>query len=226
MCSYVLMRLLESSEKRYDAGINLLSFGNDQRVKREIASRFISENDLILEIGVGTGTLAILCAEQGAHVMGIDVSKKMLEIAEKKVQEAGLAERIKLKEMSVVEMDTYVPDCSLDKVVSTFVFSELSEAEQHFALRESYRVLKPDGKIIILDEVVPRSLKKRILYHLVRIPLAVFTYLFAQTTTRPLRNIEEKLCEVHFRIETASQYFLDSLQLIVAGKVTYGKESF
>jgi ubiquinone/menaquinone biosynthesis C-methylase UbiE len=212
------MKLLESSEKRYDTGINLLTFGNDQKLKEEIASKFISEGEQIFEIGVGTGTLAILCAKKGAHVTGIDISTKMLEIAKRKIQKAGLAEKIELKKMSVVEMDTHVPDNSFGKVISTLVFSELSEGEQRFALREAHRVLKSNGKIIILDEVVPRSLEKKILYYLIRIPLKAVTYLFAQTTTKPLRNIEEKLADAHFRMEVASRYFLDSLQLIVASK--------
>jgi len=218
MCSYVLMKILESSERRYDTGINLLTFGNERKVKGEIVSKFISENDHVFEIGVGTGTLAILCARKGAYVRGIDVSKKMLKIAERKIREANLTGRIKLEEMSIVEMDRHVPEGSYDKVVGTFVFSELSEAEQRFALKESYRILKPGGKIIILDEVVPQSLWKRILYYLIRLPLELVTYVLTQTATKPLKNIEEKLSEAHFRVEFISLYLLDSLKLIVASK--------
>jgi len=103
------MRLLESSAERYDRGISLLTFGNEQKIKREIASKFISKGDRVFEIGVGTGTLAVLCAKHGAHVMSIDISAKMLEIAKRKVEKAEVAEKVELKEMSIVEMDTYVP---------------------------------------------------------------------------------------------------------------------
>ena len=120
--------------------------------------------------------------------------------------------------MGVVEMDKYVSDSSLDKVISTLVFSELSEDEQRFALRDSHRVLKPNGKIIILDEVIPRSFEKKLLYYLIRFPLKVLTYFFTQTTTSPLRDIERKLSETHFRIEFASRFLFDSLQLTVAFK--------
>ena len=218
MCSFVLMRILESSEKRYDTGINLLTFGNERKIKREIASRLISKNDLILEIGVGTGTLAILTAQSGACVVGIDLSKKMIGVAERKIKEAGLSEKIRLKEMGVAEMDTHLAEGSFDKVIGTFVFSELSEPEQHFALRESYRALKANGEIIILDEVVPRSLAKRIIYYMIRIPLSLLTYLLVQTTTKPLRDIEHKLAETHFQIIDRAQYFFNSMQLIVASK--------
>jgi ubiquinone/menaquinone biosynthesis C-methylase UbiE len=218
MCSYVLMKLLESSERRYDTGINLLTFGNARRIKEEIASRFVSKNDRVLEIGVGTGMLAIFCAKNGAYVTGIDASRKMLGIAEKKVEEARLTGNIELKNIGVVEIDRHIPDCYFDKVVGTLVFSELYEDEQRFALKEFFRILKPTGKIIIADEVKPRSLGKRILYYLIRIPLVAITYLFAQTTTRPLKDIEQKIYDAHFRIEYTSRYFLDSLELIIASK--------
>jgi len=107
---------------------------------------------------------------------------------------------------------------SFDKVLSTFVFSELSEDEQHLTLRKSYRVLKPNGKIILLDEVIPESPKKKLLYYMVRVPLKLVAYIFAQTTTRPLQNIEGKLSKARFRIEVSSRYLFDSLQLIVASK--------
>ncbi len=212
------MKLLESSERRYDTGINLITFGNARLVEEEIASRFISKNDQVFEIGVGTGTLAILCAERGAYVTGIDTSKKMLEIAESKVEQAQLTGNIDLKNMSVVEMDKHIPDRSFDKVVGNLVFSELSEDEQRFALKESFRILKSNGKIIIADEVKPRSHGKKFLYYLIRLPLASLAYLFTQTTTRPLKNIEQKITAAHFKIEHTSRYLLDSLELIVALK--------
>lgn len=218
MCSYVLMKLLESSERRYDMGINLLTFGNARRIKDEVASRFISKNDQVFEIGVGTGTLAILCAKQGAYVIGIDVSRKMLEIAKRKVEEARLTGNIDLKNMGVVEMDKHIPDCSFNKVVGTLVFSELSEDEQRFALKESFRILKPNGKIILADEVKPLSYGKKFLYYVIRVPLAAITYLFTQTTTRPVKNLEQKIADAHFKIEHTSRYFLDSLELTVAFK--------
>ena len=66
MASYVFMKVLESSAQRYDAGINILSLGQSNRIKREIVDNYIASGDKVLEIGCGTGTLAILCAEKGA----------------------------------------------------------------------------------------------------------------------------------------------------------------
>lgn len=79
-------------------------------------------------------------------------------------------------------------------------------------------MLKENGKIVIMDEVVPQPIKKKILYYLIRIPLKFVTYLFAQTTTKPLRGIEKKLSEAHFTIEFTSRHLFGSLQVIVATK--------
>lgn len=218
MSTTVFMKLLESAPDRYDRGMNLLTWGNHLKIIREIVSQFILENDRVLDIGVGTATLAILCAKKGAHVTGIDISPKMLKVARRKVEEENLTDRIEMQEMSVVEMDTHIPDQSYNKVMSTLVFSELTEDEQRFTLNQCHRVLNAGGLLIIGDEVKPASRLKKLAHYLLRIPLALITYLVAQVTTRSLKNIEQKLAETHFTIKLVSKYFLDSLALIVATK--------
>ncbi len=218
MSTTVFMKLLESTPARYDRGIKLLTWGNHQKLIQEIVSQHISENEHVLEIGVGTATLALLCAQKGAQVTGIDISPKMLEVARRKIAEAKLMVQIDLQEMSVVEMDTHIPDQSYDKIIATLVFSELTNDEQRFTLQQCYRILKPGGQLIIGDEVIPASWLKKVNRYLIRLPLVLITYLVAQTTTTPLKNIEEKLAEAGFKIDAVSRYFMDSLALIVATK--------
>jgi demethylmenaquinone methyltransferase/2-methoxy-6-polyprenyl-1,4-benzoquinol methylase len=213
------MKILESSPSRYDMGIRILTFGMDMEVKKKIVSEYISEGDHVLDIGVGTGTLAVLCAQKGAYVFGFDISSKMLEIARKKVKSAGLEEKVHLEEMSVVEMDTHLKENSFDVVVAALVFSELSETEQIFTLKQCYRVLKPNGRLIIEDEVKPKSLRKKIAYYIVHLPLALITYIISQSLTKPVKGIEKKLSEAGFEIESCFKFFCDSLILIVARKV-------
>jgi len=121
--------------------------------------------------------------------------------------------------MSVMEIDTRLKDNSFDVVTLTLVLNELSEAEQNFTLKQCYRVLKPNGLLIIEDEVRPKSLKKKIIYYIVRIPLALITYIISQSLTKPVKEIERKLSEVGFKIEANFKFFLDSLVLIIARKV-------
>jgi len=87
--STAFMKILESAPERYDAGINILTLGRLGCLKQDIVNEFIAKDDKVLELGCGTGSLAILCARKGAEVTGIDLSPKMLAIAHRKINKAG-----------------------------------------------------------------------------------------------------------------------------------------
>lgn len=218
MASYVFMKILESSAKRYDMGINILSLGQSDKVKKEIVKNYITVGDKVLEVGCGTGTVAILCAEKGASVTGFDISPHMLDIARKKIQERDFTDRVQLKQMGAIEMDKTFDNETFDKIVSTLVFSELYSDEQKYVSRQAYRVLKHGGLIIIADEIKPRSLAKRILQLLVRVPLMVITYILTQTSTKALKDIESLLTDAGFEIVYYKKSLFDSFGLYIARK--------
>ena len=200
MASYVFMKVLESSPERYDAGISLLSLGRMAGMRRDIVDNYIAAGDEVLDIGCGTGILAVLCAEKGASVVAFDASRRMLAIAERRVSQRNLTDKVQLREMSAVAMDKGFADESFDKIVSTLVFSELYPDEQRFVLREARRILRPGGLLIIADEVRPSSAWKRFLHMLVRLPLAAAAYALTQTSTRALKGIEDALGEYACRV--------------------------
>jgi demethylmenaquinone methyltransferase/2-methoxy-6-polyprenyl-1,4-benzoquinol methylase len=218
MASYVFMKVLESSARRYDVGINILSLGQSEVVTREIVKNYITVADKVLEMGCGTGTLAILCAEKSTSVTGFDVSSGMLDIARKKIEESNLTDRIELKHMGAVEMDKAFDDETFHKVVGTLFLSELYSDEQKYALREAYRVLKPGGLIIIADEIRPHSLARRVLQWLIRTPVMVITYVLTQTSTKPLKDVESLLTDAGFEIIYQRKSRLDFFGLYVASK--------
>jgi demethylmenaquinone methyltransferase/2-methoxy-6-polyprenyl-1,4-benzoquinol methylase len=218
MASYVFMKILESAPRRYDAGINLLSLGQSNKVQRYIVENYVTANDEVLEIGCGTGTLTIRCAEKGALVVGFDMSYQMLAIARRKVSERNLTDRIQLREMAATEMDRNFSDETFDRIVSTLVFSEFYLDEQKYVLREAYRILRPGGLIIIADEVRPDSLWKRAVHSFVRLPLMIVTYVLTQASTKALRGIEDALTEAEFEIIYRKKSLLDSFGLYVARK--------
>ena len=218
MVSYVFMKILESSPQRYDTGINLLSLGHINRIQRDIAESYITAGDEVLEIGCGTGTMAILCAEKGASVVGFDTSYQMLAIAIRKSGERNLTDKIQFREMAVTEMDNNFGDGAFDKIVSTLVFSEFYPDEQKYVLREAHRILRPGGLLIIADEVRSNSPWKRILHLLVRVPLMVITYILTQASTRALKGVENALTDSGFEIIYQKRSFLDSFGLYVARK--------
>jgi FkbM family methyltransferase len=218
MASYVFMKILESAPQRYDRGINILSLGQIGKIRRDIVESYIAAGDEVLDIGCGTGTLAILCAGKGASVIGFDPSYQMLAIARRKVSELDLTDRIQLREMAAIEMDKSFGDETFNKVVGSLVFSEFYPEEQKYVLREAYRILRPGGLIIIADEVRSNSPWKRILQLLVRIPLMVITYIVTQTSTKELKGIETALTDAGFTIICRKRSLLDSFGLYVASK--------
>jgi len=217
MSSYVYMKILESQPERYDWGIALMSLGGADRCKKKLIHENVRPGSKVLEIGCGTGTMAVLAAQAGAEVVGFDVSDAMLEVARSKIDASGMSGRIRLEEMGVSGMDKF-PDASFDLVMSTLVFSELSVDERTYALRHAYRILEPGGQLAITDEVRPRSFLKMLLHRAVRIPLEIVTFAITQTTTSAIDGLPELVSAAGFRIEREERSSLDSFLYLVAKK--------
>jgi demethylmenaquinone methyltransferase/2-methoxy-6-polyprenyl-1,4-benzoquinol methylase len=217
MSSYVYMKILESRPKRYDRGISLLSLGAADRWREKLVEDNVRPDSRVLEIGCGTGTMAILAALRGAEVLAFDVSAGMLEVARRKIDASGVAGRIELEEAGVSGMDK-LGDDSFDLVMSTLVFSELSRDERAYALRHAHRVLQSGGRLAIADEVRPRDAVKRLAHGLLRIPLLIATFALTQTTTRPVAGLSDLVADCGFRIEWEQRSFLESFLYLVARK--------
>lgn len=110
-----------------------------------IARAAILSGSNVLELGTGTGPVAIKLAQRvGADgsVVGIDVNEGMLRIAREKKARLGLS-KIEFKEMSMEKMK--FPDNTFDHVISNFAVCCCFHYDK--TLREVYRVLKPGGKL-------------------------------------------------------------------------------
>jgi demethylmenaquinone methyltransferase/2-methoxy-6-polyprenyl-1,4-benzoquinol methylase len=218
MLSYVYMKILESRPRRYDRGISLISLGQADRVKREIVEKFVMAGDRLLDVGCGTGTLALMAAGRGAEVVGIDPSAGMLAEAERKRKQSPSAGRVRFVEAGVAEMDTAFEGESFDVVTASLVLSELGDDEQAWALARAFELLEPGGRLVIADETRPRGAGRRALYHLVRIPLAVATFAATQTSTRAVEGIEEKVAAAGFVVESVERGSLGAFMLLAARK--------
>ena len=197
--SYVFMKVLESSSSRYDRGIRLITLGRINKIYERLAS-YIENGWKVLDIGCGTGAVAIRAAIKGAHVVGIDINPQMLEIASRQLQKMDLSGRVELREQGVAELSDE-PPAKYDAAICSLVFSELTEDERLYTLRELRRLLKPGGMLLVASEIIPSQFCTRMLYRMVRIPLAILTYALTQTGTSALRNLRALIDEAGFIVE-------------------------
>jgi len=216
--SYLYMKILESHPRRYDRGIDLLSFGQADEVKKRLVADNVTPGARVLDLGCGTGTATLLAARAGARVTGFDIAAPMLTVAREKVAASSLEAPIELIEMGVSGMDRFT-DESYDLVMSTLVFSELSPDEQTYALHHTFRILKSGGQLAIADEVSPSTLGKKLLYNLIRIPLLAVTFALTQTSTRAVERLPERVRDTGFHIDTEERTALDSFLYLVARKL-------
>jgi len=200
MSTYILMKILETAPGRYDKGIRILTLGRLGKAYDRLTSH-IRKGQKILDLGCGTGALTIRAAQKAAKVKGIDINSQMLEIAQNRAAEANLAQNVELCEMGVAELGGEESE-SYDIVMSGLCFSELTEDELLYTLREAKRILKPEGLLLIADEVRPKSISKMILNWLIRIPLVTITYLITQTTTKAVKNLPEKVEKAGLAIQS------------------------
>jgi len=140
---------------RYDFLNHFLSANIDRRWRRicvrEINRRNKVPNPKILDLGCGTGDLAIAFSSLGP-VIGCDFCQPMLRIGKEKIAEGANNNRIFLTGADALVLP--FPAGSFDIVVSAFVLRNLADIELGF--RESRRVLRPGGLLGVLDFGMPR----------------------------------------------------------------------
>ncbi len=217
MSTYVWMRVLESASQRYDLGIRVLSFGHVERIYDRVAQ--LARGPEVLDLGCGTGNVALRLVQHGLQVTGVELSPQMLDIARQKTP-AGVP--LRWVQSSAVELIDHFQAASFDTITSVLLFSELSGAEQREALRQCYRLLRTGGQLIVADEVHAPTLARRALHNLVRLPLAVITYILTQANTRPVEDLTEKVVEAHFAPLRRESNRLGDFDLLEAEKQGVG----
>jgi demethylmenaquinone methyltransferase/2-methoxy-6-polyprenyl-1,4-benzoquinol methylase len=141
---------------RYDTVNRVLSLGLDQRWRRRVVRALgeLGERPRILDVATGTGDLAIEIAKAwpGGTVVGLDPSPGMLAIAGKKLAKRGLSDRVKL-----VEGDAQaLPQASCEMDAATIAFGIRNVPDRGLALRELARVVRPGGRIAVLELGEPK----------------------------------------------------------------------
>jgi SAM-dependent methyltransferase len=131
----------------YDPFTRLL--GLDRARRELIVQADLQPGHRVLDVGCGTGSLAVLIKQQvsGVEVVGLDPDGKALARARRKAQRAGVAIQF---DCGFSDALGY-PAASFDRVFSSFMFHHLERDGKERTLREVRRVLKEGGRLHLLD---------------------------------------------------------------------------
>lgn len=134
--------------------------------ERLIRQANIGPGHAVLDVGCGTGTLAtwIKRAVPEAAVTGLDGDTRVLAIARRKAERAGVEARFDRGFSYALPY----PDAVFDRVVSSLFFHHLTHDAKARTIAEIRRVLKPGGELHVADWGAPSSAWRRLLFYAIQ----------------------------------------------------------
>lgn len=189
-----LARILDFAE-------NLIFLGRLEQVwQRLIDKAELSRGERVVDVGCGTGKVPIVAADMvlpGGEVVGIDASTEMIAMSRKRAREANVDVAFR---QSVME-DLPFPDGYFDVVLSCQALHHVPRDAKFQALSEMRRVLKPGGRLLLLDHGEPYRWYLKILFY-------PFRWNVLEYQAENFRGqIPEMIASVFGNVEEADRFF-------------------
>ena len=148
--------MFTSIAPRYDFLNRLLSVGQDKYWRqRAIDLLDPMGNERILDVATGTGDMVIEVAKRNlsVQIFGIDFSQRMLDLGRIKIARNGYNQAVSLQ----IGSGECLPfaDESFDGVICAFGIRNFADVQ--LGLREFFRVLKPGGRVVVLEFSIPQN---------------------------------------------------------------------
>lgn len=159
-------KMFDNIAKHYDFLNHFLSLGIDKVWRRKMIAELKDvQPQLILDVATGTGDVAINTIKQlnikGLHIIGLDISPEMLNIGKKKIVTEGMSGTIDM----IVGDSENLPfeNNKFDAITVAYGVRNFENLER--GLSEMQRVLKPKGKLVVLEFSQPRVFPFRQLFN-------------------------------------------------------------
>ena len=155
--------MFNNISQRYDFLNHLLSLGIDKGWRKKAINYLRPHNPkYILDVATGTGDFAIQALQLNPEkVIGVDISKGMLEIGRQKINKKNLTSKVELQEGDSENLR--FPENKFDAVTVGFGVRNFENLEK--GLQEIYRVLKPGATLVVLEFSRPRKFPFRQIYN-------------------------------------------------------------
>jgi ubiquinone/menaquinone biosynthesis C-methylase UbiE len=144
--------------KTYDLMVRIMTFGQEQKLRlATVVQAKIRPGERILEVGCGTGSVSLAAKREAgteSQVFGIDIAPDMVAIARQKAGKAGLDVQFQEGRIEAIPF----PDEQFDLVLSSLMLHHVIGAEaKQKGIQEIYRVLKPGGRLLVVDAAQPKN---------------------------------------------------------------------
>ena len=190
-------KMFDSISFEYDILNGIMTFNSHKRWKKNIlniAKKFKPKN--ALDIATGTADIAInLGSIPNCKVVGVDISEQMLNVGRKKITKMKLDDFVRLEAGDAENLN--FKDNFFDLITIGFGVRNFQDLEK--GLKESLRVLKKDGTLIILETSVPENIIMKLFY-------SIFTRTYIPVMAR-----------IFSKDKSAYNYLLNSAELFPSG---------
>lgn len=209
-------QMFDSIAHSYDFLNHVLSLGIDRSWRRTaIDSLRPFAPKRLLDVATGTGDFALLAMRRLNldSILGVDLSEGMLRVGREKVEQQGLSDRITLRKADCMQLD--IPDNSFDAVTVAYGVRNFEDLDR--GLQEMRRVLRPGGRLVIIELTTPVRFPMKQLfrfYSRILMPIVgktvshdarAYTYLPATMEAFPQGEVMQEILrkagytDVHFR---------------------------